>query len=717
MPLTKKQKVGRAIAIGYERLEVFNEQLNVFYSELEACQSLSLYGNVKLEPIRDIFSEIKDQVDIIKYLKLATETSEMREFKRHVDKASDKKIVADKIYASLEQCQKILHWIDNDSDDARQSTVAKNLDIIEKVRMDMGVLEVSVELRQEVRDMYRRLRELERRSSNLDESGTAAALSRSMSTVEIHGPNPQYGRWDNSLLPSFDGTDTDYPNFKQVFKDLCSGYGFSDQRLSLMLCMEKVITNAELRKQVSAIRDHSEQWSFLDQMFLSNTRRFMRILTKLNKMKPVDKPTDIVSAIATFKSTLQEVESIVGSEAKDYNQLTLIHIFKDKVPEVLKDKIMMELGSMNSPDIKKIVDLLEKTRGAMLAGDMSYDAGASRRFRDRAAAAQVTGRSDNKNARAGKDKNSKWNSACFVEGCKDKHPIFRCHMFKKLDVVDRKKIVQQRKLCELCLCDGHVAEKCDKKDKLGICGTNNCDRHHSRLLHEASASVNTVYKSSSAPSPCTFLLQLVPVVVPGGGTYHAAVMFDSGANLPLVSEKLSNQLKLKPTGRYTTISVADGSESRCPNVVLHLKDRDGNLREFEAAVMPSLGGANEMRSVHPETAAEIFKMPTQRFTYVSGGLDVIIGNTHPDVFPSTYQKVGQSMLWRTIFGSGYICTSADGGPGDQRSVYKAVSVSGGNWPDFLTSESFGVQPQALCPGCTACQECKAMADEGRITRR
>jgi len=710
MVLTKKQKVERAIAIGYERLEVFNEQLNVFYSELEACQSLSLYGNVKLEPIRDIFSEIKDQVDIIKYLKLAAETSEMREFKRHVDKASDKKIVADKIYASLEQCQKILHWIDNDSDDARQSTVAKNLDIIEKVRMDMGVLEVSVELRQEVRDMYRRLRELERRSSNLDESGTAAALSRSMSTVEIHGPNPQYGRWDNSLLPSFDGTDTDYSNFKQVFKDLCSGYGFSDQRLSLMLCMEKVITNAELRKQVSAIRDHSEQWSFLDQMFLSNTRRFMRILTKLNKMKPVDKPTDIVSAIATFKSTLQEVESIVGSEAKDYNQLTLIHIFKDKVPEVLKDKIMMELGSMNSPDIKKIVDLLEKTRGAMLAGDMSYDAGASRRFRDRAAAAQVTGRSDNKNARAGKDKNSKWNSACFVEGCKDKHPIFRCHMFKKLDVVDRKKIVQQRKLCELCLCDGHVAEKCDKKDKLGICGTNNCDRHHSRLLHEASASVNTVYKSSSAPSPCTFLLQLVPVVVPGGGTYHAAVMFDSGANLPLVSEKLSNQLKLKPTGRYTTISVADGSESRCPNVVLHLKDRDGNLREFEAAVMPSLGGANEMRSVHPETAAEIFKMPTDRFTYVSGGLDVIIGNTHPDVFPSTYQKVGQSMLWRTIFGSGYICTSADGGAGDQRSVYKAVSVSGGNLPDFLTSESFGVQPQALCPGCTACQECKAMAD-------
>ena len=65
-------------------------------------------------------------------------------------------------------------------------------------------------------------------------------------------------------------------------------------------------------------------------------------------------------------------------------------------------------------------------------------------------------------------------------------------------------------------------------------------------------------------------------------------------------------------------------------------------------------------------------MPPERFTYISGGLDIIIGNTHPDVFPSTYQKVGQSMLWRTIFGSGFICTSADYGAGQQKSAYKAA---------------------------------------------
>ena len=247
----------------------------------------------------------------------------------------------------------------------------------------------------------------------------------------------------------------------------------------------------------------------------------MEVLARLNKMKPVEKPLDVISAIATFRSTMQEVESIVGSDAKDYHHLTLIHIFKDKCPDVLREKIMMELGSMNNPDIKKIVELLERTRGAMLAGDLSYDSGASKKFRDRAAAAQVSGRSDNK-----KDKNSKWNSSCPVDSCNEKHPVFRCLTFKEMDVVDRKKDVLQKELCELCLCDGHAVDQCNKSEKLGVCGTNNCDRYHSRLLHEASAVVNTVLKSSSAPSTCTFLLQLVPVVAPGGATCHAAVLFD-----------------------------------------------------------------------------------------------------------------------------------------------------------------------------------------------
>ena len=61
MPLTKKQKIERAIAIGSERLEVFDEQLKVFYDNLKACQSFSSCENVNLKSIRDIFSEVKDQ--------------------------------------------------------------------------------------------------------------------------------------------------------------------------------------------------------------------------------------------------------------------------------------------------------------------------------------------------------------------------------------------------------------------------------------------------------------------------------------------------------------------------------------------------------------------------------------------------------------------------------------------------------------------------------
>ena len=93
MVLTKKQKIERAIAIGNERLEVFEEQLKVFYENLKACQSLSSCGNVKLKLIRDIFSEVKDQSDLIKSLKPTAETSELREFKHNVDEANEQKSV------------------------------------------------------------------------------------------------------------------------------------------------------------------------------------------------------------------------------------------------------------------------------------------------------------------------------------------------------------------------------------------------------------------------------------------------------------------------------------------------------------------------------------------------------------------------------------------------------------------------------------------------
>ncbi|MFZ9006776.1 MAG: hypothetical protein ACO293_08370, partial [Nitrosopumilaceae archaeon] len=149
MALTKTQRVARAVASGREKLGLFYEQLNEFYSELEACQSFGLFGAEKIEPLNDIFGELKDLADIIKRANLAAETNETREFKRNVGKAGDRKVVVDKIYKSLENCQRILHWLDNVSDDTRPEEISEHLRVIEKVRMDMSLVEISVELRQE----------------------------------------------------------------------------------------------------------------------------------------------------------------------------------------------------------------------------------------------------------------------------------------------------------------------------------------------------------------------------------------------------------------------------------------------------------------------------------------------------------------------------------------------------------------------------------------
>ena len=64
-------------------------------------------------------------------------------------------------------------------------------------------------------------------------------------------------------------------------------------------------------------------------------------------------------------------------------------------------------------------------------------------------------------------KDKKPNIKCVVSKCKEKHPIFKCPKVKKMEILDRKKLVAQHSLCELCLNTGHAIDMCTKLERLG----------------------------------------------------------------------------------------------------------------------------------------------------------------------------------------------------------------------------------------------------------
>ena len=95
-------------------------------------------------------------------------------------------------------------------------------------------------------------------------------------------------------------------------------------------------------------------------------------------------------------------------------------------------------------------------------------------------------------------------------------------------------------------------------------------------------------------------------------------MWDSRANLTIITQDFSTRLKLPKTGRSAKIFLADGIVQSCPTVKMYLVDRNDNLHLLEAATVPNIGHTEGLRSIDPHDDAKIFEMQPEDFTLVNG---------------------------------------------------------------------------------------------------
>ena len=69
--------------------------------------------------------------------------------------------------------------------------------------------------------------------------------------------------------------------------------------------------------------------------------------------------------------------------------------------------------------------------------------------------------------------------SCDVPACKEKHPLWKCDVFKKMKQDQKRDIVVAAKRCFRCLGYGHVLKDC--KSKYGGCKSCKDDKHHSDM--------------------------------------------------------------------------------------------------------------------------------------------------------------------------------------------------------------------------------------------
>lgn len=75
--------------------------------------------------------------------------------------------------------------------------------------------------------------------------------------------------------------------------------------------------------------------------------------------------------------------------------------------------------------------------------------------------------------------------ACVVPNCRLYHPVWKCEMFAKLPLTERKELTHRHKLCRCCLSPGHMSAECSR----GSCMK--CPeskwKHHFRLCPKTTA--------------------------------------------------------------------------------------------------------------------------------------------------------------------------------------------------------------------------------------
>ena len=98
-----------------------------------------------------------------------------------------------------------------------------------------------------------------------------------------------------------------------------------------------------------------------------------------------------------------------------------------------------------------------------------------------------------KNTFATKPSTQKFQVNCVV--CKDKHPLWRCQVFRKKTPTERAKVVAENKLCFSCFNGQHAFCNCPQPRK---CTKDGCGSTHNTLLHGAEKIFPIKYESGKA---------------------------------------------------------------------------------------------------------------------------------------------------------------------------------------------------------------------------
>ena len=248
------------------------------------------------------------------------------------------------------------------------------------------------------------------------------------------------------------------------------------------------------------------------------------------------------------------------------------------------------------------------------------------------------------------DHNPKLGSNCFGCDAKD-HRIFACVTFRRSKPKEKRKLVNEKKVCPKCLVHTTYSE-CATKRFCSFCGST---EHHSWLCLEQPSNSSALLAPVEPPRPDESMLQIISVNLCSDGNEEVEVraLIDSGASTSWIKSSLARKLGLQTVQRTKTVvqslTTSEKLDLARTEVTLKSKVSTRSL-VFRPWIFPGKGW-KLYQPIFPEVSDQISRLSKfEVYDRSFHDVDILIGSDVAPLVLTGKTVLGFPTAVETIFG-------------------------------------------------------------------
>ena len=257
--------------------------------------------------------------------------------------------------------------------------------------------------------------------------------------------------------------------------------------------------------------------------------------------------------------------------------------------------------------------------------------------------------------------------------CTQLHGVYACEAFKNLSVDERRKFVQEKRLCFNCLKQNHQVRDCPTHKKCKM-----CNKTHNTLLHDGKASATSAITQASANIQVTHVKQvssqvtktrinsnyqvilqtaIINILDKTGKPTACRALLDSGSQINLITNACRAKLGLSVINTDSSFTVAGtGQIIPCGKSQIQLQMNDSVITTPALVVkgnltlpLPSISFAKPVNIPHITLADPDFN--------ISSKIDLLIGAQLYEAL-RTGETIQRDNLYFTNTVFGYVVSGA-----------------------------------------------------------